>query len=228
MDLNTRLERFGGPIEAAPAETIEADVARGQRAVRRRRVAQTVGGSTFAVAAIMAAFAFTGAPVDGPGAPSHPPAVAQGTAGALKLVQYGGPQPAYFTIDKVPEGFFVQKDYYGGLTIAPKSAESPGPDVDPSKSPMYDPEHLGGKIGIFLEQKAYRGEVDGEKLTVGGFPAVMHPIGPNWQLIMTVHPEVYATVQVDVPLSRAQILELGAGLHVHKDAITRMAAATGK
>jgi hypothetical protein len=40
---------------------------------------------------------------------------------------------------------------------------------------------------------------------------------------MSVSPEVYATVQVDVPLSREQILELGAGLHVHREAIERAA-----
>jgi hypothetical protein len=226
MDLHTRLQQFGGPIEAAPEETVAADVSRGRRAVRRRRAVQAVGGSTFAVAGIMAALAFTGAPGGGPGATSPPPAVARDAGSALTLVRYSGPQPAYFTIDKVPEGFFIQKDYYGGLTIAPVSARNPAPDVDPSKSPMYDPQSLEGKIAVYLEQKEYRGEVAGERITVGGFPAVLHPIGPTWQLIMTVHPDVYATLQFDVPLSREQILELGAGLHVHQDAIERMAAGT--
>ena len=47
------------------------------------------------------------------------------------------------------------------------------------------------------------------------------------QLVVTVAPDVYATIQVDVPLSREQVLELGAGLHVHQDAVDRMAAGAG-
>ena len=82
MDLHTRLQRFGGPIEAVPEDTIEADLARGQRAMKRRHLVQAVGGSTFAVAAIVATVAFSGATTGGTGGPSHPPAVVQGTAGA--------------------------------------------------------------------------------------------------------------------------------------------------
>ncbi|MEU8235497.1 hypothetical protein AB0C12_38420 [Actinoplanes sp. NPDC048967] len=49
--------------------------------------------------------------------------------------------------------------------------------------------------------------------------AVPHSVGSTRPLVMSVSPEVYATVQVDVPLSR----ELGAGLHVHREAIERAA-----
>ncbi|MEU4623626.1 hypothetical protein AB0G04_27115 [Actinoplanes sp. NPDC023801] len=224
MDLHTRLQRFGGPIESVPEETVEADVARGRRAAQRRRVVQTVGGSTFAVAAIVATVAFNGAPTGGTGGPSHPPAIVQGTVGNLELVRYEGRQPNNFTIEKVPEGFFIQKDYWGGLTIAPKSVENPAPDVDPSKSPMYDPDDFSGKIAIFLEQKAHRGDISGETVAVGEHRAILHPTGSTWQLLIAVDPKVYATVQVDVALSREQILELGAGLRVHRAAIDRMAA----
>ena len=231
MDLRTRLEHLGGPIETAADETIGADLVRGRRAVRRRRVVRTTAGSAFGVAALAAAFAF-GAPGGDAGAPgaaggaSRPPAVAQSR---LEMVDYRGPQPEHFTIDKVPQGYFVQKDYYGGLTIASNRVRNPGPGVDPSKDPMYDPQDMTGKIAVFLEQRAFRGEVTGERLTVGGHEAVLLRTDRAQQLIISVSPEVYATVQVDVPLSREQILELGAGLHVSRAAIDRAATpVTGK
>jgi hypothetical protein len=228
MDLHTRLERLGGPIDPASADDIAADLNRGRRAVRRRRTVQTVAGSAFGVAALTAAFAFAGTGPAPNNVPGRAPVVAQASPGNLTLVDYRGPQPKYFTVDKVPDGYFIQNDDEGGLTIAPVAVKNPSPGIDPSKSPMYDPLSLRGKIGIYLELKAYRGELDGEKLTVGDYPAILHPIGPNWQLLLAVSPEVYATLQFDVPLSRAQILELGAGLHVHQEAIDLMAAATGK
>lgn len=226
MDLQTRLQNFGGPIAAtAKAETIAADVARGRRAVRYRRTFQTAAVSAFGVAAIVATISLTGAVTGTPSTPS----VAESGVSGLKLVDYVGDQPKYFTIDKVPEGYFIQNDDEGGLTIAPDAVKNPPANVDPSKAPMYDPRDLGGKIGIYLEPKFYReGTDDGEKVTVGGNPAVIHGIGPTRQLMILVSPKVYATIQADVPLSRDQLLELGAGLHVHREAIDRMGAATGK
>ena len=228
MDLQTRFQRLGGPIEAASAEVIEADLARGHRAVRRRRAAQAIAGSAFGIAAIVAAFSFIAATSgDGSGS-QRAPAVAESATSGLRLVDYGGTQPKYFTIDRVPEGFFIQNDDEGGLTIAPDSARNPGPEIDPSKSPLYNPRDLGGKIGIYLELKSVRDPVDGAKVTTGTHQAVMHPIGPTWQLLISVSPDVYATVQFDVPLSREQMVEIGAGLHVHQDAIDRMAASANE
>ncbi|WP_436532644.1 hypothetical protein [Actinoplanes sp. HUAS TT8] len=226
MDLQTRLQHFGGPIEAVSADTIAEDVARGRRAVRRRRTILTTAVSAFGAVAIVATISLTGAVT---GAPSAPPVAGSTNAGrGLTLVDYVGEQPRYFTVDKVPEGYFIQNDDEGGLTIAPDAVKNPPAGIDPSRAPMYDPRDLGGKIGIYLEPKWYReGNDDGEKVTVGGHPAVIHGIGPTQQLMILVSPKVYATVQADVPLSREQLLELGAGLHVHQEAIDRMAAATG-
>jgi len=223
MDLHTRLESFGGPVDPASAQDIAADLERGRRAVRRRRGVQAVAGSAFGVAALAAAFTFVNAGSAPDAVPGRAPAVAEASPGRLALVDYRGPQPRNFTVDKAPDGFFIQNDDEGGLTIAPVAVQHPGPGVDPSQDPMYDPRDLTGKIGIYLETKEYRGELTGEKLTVAGHESVLHSVGPTRQLVMSVSPEVYATVQVDVPLSREQILELGAGLHVHREAIERAA-----
>ena len=225
MDLQTRLERVAGSVEETSVDDIAADLGRGRSAVRRRRTVRTAAGSAFGVAAIVTAVALGGAVLGGP---AGSPGVAASSAGSLRLVDYTGTQPKYFTVDKVPDGYFIQSDDEGGLTIAPDAAKNPGPGVDPSKSPMYDPRDLGGKIGIYVEQKAYRGAVDGEQVTVAGHPAILHPIGPTTQLMISVSDQVWATLQFDVALSREQMLELGAGLHVHQEVIDRMAAATGK
>ncbi|SDT22542.1 hypothetical protein [Actinoplanes derwentensis] len=226
-DLNERLARFAGPVPAASDDTIAADVARGHRAVRRRRTARVAAGSAFGIAALAAAVAVLGTtPAVRDGATEARPAIGA-TAETIRLVDYRGEQPKNFTIAKVPEGFFVQKDYYGGLTIAPDAARNPGPDVDPSVDPLYDPEIFTGKIAIFLENKFYRGELTGDTVTVAGKKAILHSIGPTTQLIISVSDDVYATIQADVPLTRDQLLELGAGLTVHQDAIDRQAGAKG-
>jgi hypothetical protein len=233
-ELRNRIERLGGPVEAASEDAIVADLARGHRAVRRRRTVQATVGSAFGVAAIAAAFsvAATGVgPAGNPDAAAPAPAMTSSVAaGGLKLVDYRGTQSRWFTIDTVPEGFFIQRDYYGGLTIAPEAARHRPPGIRPSTpaGELYDPQVLTGKIAVYLELKEYRGELSGDTLTVAGKPAVLHPLeGGGQQLIVAVAPEVYATIQVDVPLSREQVLEVGAGLHVHQDAIDRMSAAAG-
>ncbi|MFI5912246.1 hypothetical protein [Dactylosporangium sp. NPDC051541] len=228
MDLHSRLDRFGGPIEPVPAERIAADLDRGRRAVRRRRTTVLATGSAVGVAALAAALAFGGgttAPVTNA---DRGQAVAESSAGGLTLVAYHGPQPKFFTIDKVPAGYFIQADDYGGLTIAPDRVKHPSPGVDPSKDPIYDPLNLEGKIAVYLELQSYHGDLSGDTVTVGGHQAIMHPIGPTWQLLIKVAPTVFATIQVDVPLTRDQILELGAGLHVSQEAIDRAADVKGK
>jgi hypothetical protein len=234
MDLQNRFERLAGPDEDATHATIERDLGRGRRAVQRRRTVQAVAGSTFGVAAIVAAFTFSGVSATGPDAPAAqaPPftySASSDAAHRLKLVDYRGKQPKWFTVDKVPTGFFVQDDDPHSLTIAPNAAKNPPPGADPSKSPMYDPKDLTGKIGIYLEKRGYRADLHGDKVTVAGREAVLNPVGPQtMQLVMSVSDVVYATIQFDVPLSREQMLEMGAGLHVSQDGIDRMSQLKGK
>jgi hypothetical protein len=231
MDLHTRLDRLAGGIESPSADIVEADLTRGRRAVRRRRTAQSVAGAAFGVAALVAAFAVAGGPQDAPA--DRAPVVAESRTGGLKLVAYSGAQPRNFTVDMVPEGFFIQGDNEWGLTIAPLHPKSPavnqsaGPPLHPSVVPSADfddPSFLLGKIAVYLEATDYRRDVTGEKVTVGQHQAVLHGIGSTQQLLIALSPKVYATIQFDVDLSKAQILEFGAGLHVHQDAIDRVAA----
>jgi hypothetical protein len=231
MDLHTRFERLGGTIEPASPEVINADLTRGRRAVRRRRTARTLAASGLGVAAIAAAFALT---TTTGGDRSGTPVVAQSTAAGLRLVDYRGAQPRYFKIDKVPEGFFVQRDDESGLTLAPADpavANSAAPEPGMSVAPRDDPQVFTGKIGVFLEHKSDRAgaepDASDKKVTVGGRQALLHHNGPVTDLLISVSPDVYAGLQFDVRLTEQQMLELGAGLHVDRNVIDRFAAARG-
>jgi hypothetical protein len=236
MDLHTRLERLRGPVESPSTAEIEADLARSRRALRRRRGVQAAGGA-FGVAAIVAALSFTGAQLGDHDATRPAPSVAEASSRHLQLVDYRGTQPKYFTVDKVPAGFFVQDQDDFGIMLAPIAARNPGPGVDPSASPIYDPRDFTGKIGVFLERRDYRA-VTGDEVAVGDKTGLLMKLPPNgtapgdptpavddrdaaWQLLIQESPNVWAVVQFaeGIGLSRAQMLEVGAGLHVHQDAI---------
>ncbi|MEV6596860.1 hypothetical protein AB0M36_08365 [Actinoplanes sp. NPDC051346] len=220
MDLHDRLERLGGPITPASDEDIAADLGRGQSAVRRRRNIQTLAGGVFGVAAIAAALAFVGGGHAPDSVPDRVPAIAEASPGKLTLVKYRGPQPKNFTVDKVPNGFFIQVSDEAQLIIAPKPGSAASPTPLPSARPV-ETEEMTNKIGIYLESKEYRGELEGEKLTVGKYQAILDPPSVSRQLHLSVSPHTWATVQVAVDLSKDQIIELGAGLHINQELIDR-------
>ena len=154
-DLRDHFEDMAGPVSPPTAEQVAADLTRGRRALRRRRTLQTAAGSSFDAAALVAAFAVAAnGDGTGPGAP-----VATGTgdrsssAAAVKLVAYRGEQPKGFTIDTVPDGWFVQSDDNYNLVLAPNKVKKPGLNVNPSTDPVYDEQTFVGKIAILLESK---------------------------------------------------------------------------
>ena len=205
------------------------------RALRRRRAGQAVAGSAFGVAALVAAFAVATAGTDaGPhGSVGTNPAVAS----AARLVAYQGAQPKGFTVDKVPDGWFVQGDDSYSLLLAPEKARNGGPNVDPSASPLYDPNSSAEKITIMLEGKSENGPPrSGTPVKVGDLDGTllkslrgMTPDGPmptaangdtGWELWVQQPSGAYMIVQYwqGLGLSQDQMVELGAGVHVHKDA----------
>lgn len=237
-DLRHHLDALAGPqIEPTPV-VVAADLARGRQALHRRRIAQTLGGSTFAVAALIAAVSF-GTGQDGAGV--HSQAAADRSAStmqAARLVAYTGAQPKGFTLDKVPDGWSIQKDDTVDLLLAPNKAGDSAPTVDPSKAAIagYGEPGYIARIDIMLESKDSHGPPYGTKVKVGdqdgvlmksprgGSPTRLDPIGPGgdtgWQLWVKQPSGVHLIVQFDtgVGLSQAQMIELGAGVHVHKGA----------
>ncbi|SNY62177.1 hypothetical protein [Paractinoplanes atraurantiacus] len=239
-DLRRHFEKIAGPAPETATTAVqalaEADLVRGRRALRRRRTLQSVAGSAFGVAALVAVFAVTTS--GGAGEPSAPIAADRSTTAAkVQLVAYKGEQPKGFTVDKVPSGWFIQNDDNYSLVFAPEKAKNPGPDVNPSADPLYDPNSFVDKIVVMLESKDQSGPSrDGKKVKVGDQEGLLlkslpgmtpdgkespAPGGDTGSELWVKQPSgIYMIIQVwqGVGLSEAQIVELGAGVHVHEGA----------
>ena len=232
MDLRNHLEERTGPPGPATVAQADADLARGRKALRRRRAAQTIAGSAFGVAALVAAFTVATTGTNAPPAADRPAVVS-----AAKLVAYKGAQPKGFTVDKVPDGWFIQSDENYSLVLAPDKARNPGPDVNPSTQPLFDKHSYVGKITIMLESKDQNGPSrEGKAVKAGDKEGVLlkslrgvTPDGPaptaaggdtGWELWLKQPSGVHLIVQYwqGLGLSEDQMVELGAGVHVHADA----------
>ena len=231
-DLRNHFEGIAGPNPPPSAEQVTADIARGRRALRRRRTVQTVAGSSFAVAALVAGFAVTAGGNDA--SPSAP--VAGGdrpsSAAAVKLVAYQGEQPKGFTIDTVPEGYVIESGDDYSLVLAPKK-----PQKHEGISPSAIAGSFIGKIAIMLESKDQSGP-SREGITVqvgdpsgtllkslrGETPDGPAPTAPGgdtgWELWVKQPSGVYLIVQFwqGLGLSQDQMIEVGAGVHVEEGA----------
>ena len=211
-NLHSRLEAIAGPA-AGPVDAaqVDADLARGRRALRRRRFSQRAGGATFAAAALAAAVTYgvTTTTATGGGAPADP---SPPRAVAAHLVAYQGEQPKGFTIDKVPQGWKVQGVSTGALTIAPVGAKDKNPDsfVD--------------KIAVMLQSQDDHSTPTGTKVTVAGKPGVLNKGEgtEHGQNLWVKQPNgIWMEVQIwdATGWTQAEIVEFGAGIHVLKDAV---------
>ncbi|WP_250028855.1 hypothetical protein [Paractinoplanes maris] len=233
-DLRDHFHEIAGPISTPTTDQVEADLTRGRRALRRRRVVQACTGSAFGVAALAAAVAIatsTGTP------PATPADRTVAGATTVQLVAYKGEQPQGFTIDKAPDGWFIQSSELGYLVLAPDKAKNLDPNVNPSTEPLADVASFESKIAIMLESKDQSGPSrPGKTVKVGAQQGTllkslrgMTPDGPaptapggdtGWELWIKQPSGIYLIVQVwqGVGLTESQIVELGAGVHVHKNA----------
>ena len=218
MDLRDQLASIAGPAVGPTVAEADADLARGRRALRRRRTVQTAGGSAFAAAALVAVFAVTTGIGAGPA-----PTDRGRTVATTQLVAYTGKQPKVFTIDKVPDGWFVQSEDDSGIVLAPSRIKGQ-PPVDPSTDPLHDPRSFVGKIAIMLQSRDQSGPGPGTEVRVGErrgvFVAPMPGDGDGTTLWIEQPNEIYLLIQFwqDFGLSRAQMIELGAGVHVPEGA----------
>ena len=259
MDLHDKLDEIAGPALTPSVAQIDADIARGRRALGRRRMIRAAGGSAFVAAGLAAvvAISLTGSgsgsgtgsgsgsgtgsgSVTAGGATGPVPGGSGVPVAAARLVAYTGEQPKGFTIDKVPDGWYIQADDDYALTIAPESARKPG--LNPSEAPVADPQMFVDKIAIMLNSKDAPKPQGGKKVTVGDTEGVLvrdegpgDVSGPDGKPVRaseradgdygaTVWVKqasgVYLTVQFweGLGFSDQQMLELTAGVHVHPDA----------
>ena len=211
-DLRTRFDQIAGSPTAPSAATVDADLSRGRRALRRRRAGQTIAGSSFAVAAMVAAALAV------PGlSPESAPAPVTGngisTSVTTRLVAYTGKQPAGFTLDKVPDGWEVQGVDRFALTLAPKNTAD------------KDFRSCVGKICI--GQEASVPDVEKQDVQVGGKPAVLATMegdedGVPGTLFIKQPSGVYLVIQVwdGLGWSGDDLVAFASGVHVNKGAGT--------
>ncbi|WP_328467255.1 hypothetical protein OHA21_48505 [Actinoplanes sp. NBC_00393] len=224
MNLYDGLERIAGSgatSTPSPAQ-IEADLARGRRALRRRRLVQAGGTSAFAVAAVAAAVAFATAGPASTAPLAEAPAITAPAAVATKLVAYQGEQPDAFEIDRVPEGWVLQSSDEGGLVLAPE-----GPLADPSSGPAdtanSDPRSFVGKIAVMLQDASAPAELGGKQVEVAGNPGVLTKMLDQTDgstLFLQVPDRGHLVIQVwdGLGWGEQQVLEFAAGIHVNENA----------
>jgi hypothetical protein len=228
MDLHSRLQRLAGPADETPAGVIEDDLARGRQAVRRQRTFRAAAGSAFGLAAVAATLSFGPGLVGG--LTEKPPTVAQSATAGIKLVSYTGKQPRLFTIDTVPQGFFIQGQNEYELVIAPEAAKTP----DPARPELADPHVYTDKIAVYLQNKDFTVEPSGdEQFKIGNKPAALRYIHTDegtpdegtaveaTQIFVVQSPRVYLTVQFPAAtgLTKAQMVEVAGGINLTAAAV---------
>lgn len=220
MDLRDGLGRIGGDFTASTVEQADLDLALGRRAARRRRTVQTMGGSLVAAVAAVAAMSLSTTGGSAGGVVAGPSTVtASASRSSLRLVSYHGTQPEYYTVDWVPQGWFVQYSDRGGLIIAPDAAKQAGPTVGPSSNPLSDPRDVTGKISVTLSSKTWKRLPPGvEPTKIGNYQGML--LDNDGDLRAAVVLLLPGKVSVDVSfakgigLSDQQMLQVAAGVHV--------------
>ena len=221
MDLYQGLSRIAGTAgDPTPTpDQIEADLARGHRALRRRRTLQAGGGSAFAAAAVAAAVVFATA-----GSPdaATPAPLAQGTSAAsaaapagapdtIRLVAYTGKQPEGYTLDKVPSGWEIQGVNEYVLTLAPEDAKNKQRD------------NFEGKVVVMLQSVDDTATPKGTKVDIDGSPGVLTKAGgqtTGWTLFVDLPtgPRMQVQVWDGLGWDRDDVVDFAKGVHVNADA----------
>jgi hypothetical protein len=231
-DLRMLLHEASTSVRHAPAAgSVEADLLRGRRGLRRHRIllgARTGMLAAAAVGVVAVAVQSGLLPVGGSAAP---PPVAQPAPSVARpvptpglptvpqpvaLVSYRGEQPVGFLVDKVPAGWEVQGADTGTLTLAPIGAAD------------QDIHSWAGKIAVLQGDQLPDG-LTGTEVEVGGARGLVFQMeggddgtkgGKN--LFVEQPSGTYLEIQTPPELgwSDRQLAEFGAGVQVTDDAVT--------
>lgn len=244
MDLHRQFDTLAGPEVPTTREDVNSDLERGRRALRKRRTLQKIAGAAFAVAALTAGVtvATTNAPATTtPNAGKNPGSV---SVPATQLVAYTGNQPKGYTIDKVPDGWEIQADTPGTLILAPKDALDKDPSSfvgkivimlqskDQHDAPKGKQVKVGDTEGVLVPEpepdattRRLQEEAKQEAIAKGGPSAAPFLVDSDANDGATLWVEqtngIYLLVQFweGLGLSEQNMLDIGAGVHVHKDAV---------
>ena len=247
MDLHRHFDTLAGPEVTPTMNDINADLDRGRRALRKRRTVQKLAGSAFAVAAVAAGVVIANHNVPAAPTPVTAQTQTQGKtpAVATRLVAYTGSQPKGYTIDKVPDGWEIQADNEHTLILAPKDALDKDPQSfvgkigimlqskDQKDAPKGKKVKVGDGSGVLVPEQEVtdptmlrlQEEAKQEALAKGGpsaAPFLVEDGANDGATLWVKQPSgVYLLVQFweGLGLSEQDMLGIGAGVHVHKDAV---------
>lgn len=197
--------------QSASTATVDADVARGRRALQRRRIRRTTAvagaAAVVVVGAVVASHAVTSS---GPGDNTSATASGLAARGGIALVAYSGAQPQGYTVDSVPNGWQVQGVDNYVLTIAPVG------DSDTS------PDSFDGKLVVMLRSQDDVGARTGDNVMIGSTPGVIDHSEDAFatQLFFTDAAGHRIDIQVPPALhwSDAQMAAFAAAVHVNATA----------
>jgi len=245
MDLHRQFDALAGPEVTPTMNDINSDLDRGRRALRKRRTVQKIAGSAFAMAALAAGLAIVnnGTPTGTtPTVAKDPGSV---SAPATQLVAYKGSQPKGYTIDKVPDGWEIQADTTNVLNLAPKDALDKDPNSfvgkiaislqskDQHEAPKGKKVKVGDGTGVLVPEPEItdptelrlREEAKRAAIAKGGpsaAPFLVDDTANDGATLWVKQPNgIYLLVQFweGLGLSEQDMLDIGAGIHVHKDAV---------
>ena len=246
MDLHRHFDTLAGPEVTPTMDDVNADLDRGRRALRKRRTVQKLAGSAFAAAALAAGLVIATNDVPSSTAPTAAQSQSQGPAAvATRLVAYTGDQPKGYTIDKVPNGWEIQADNEHALILAPKDALDKDPQSfvgkigimlqsrDQKETPKGKKVKVGDLAGVLVPEQEVtdpttlrlREEAKREAIAKGGpsaAPFLVEDDANDGATLWVKQPSgVHLLVQFweGLGLSEADMLAIGAGVHVHKDAV---------
>lgn len=215
-DLRSALARVAGPVPAGvDPGTVDADLARGRRALRRRRTAAGAGALVLVTAAagVVRTAGPSGSPDRLAASPSAPAAVvttppvettpAQ-VARAVRLVAFTGAQPSGYEVAYLPAGWEVQGADPFAMVIAPTGFAD------------QHPHSFSGKLVVMLRSSSDAGVPAGKPIRVGKGTGWLNEQEPT--SVLTYRDTRGHWVQVQVPPSLgwtdAEIGRFGAGVVV--------------
>ncbi|MFI6346870.1 hypothetical protein [Streptomyces sp. NPDC050560] len=221
QDMIEALGALRDPEARPPAGTdeVEADIARGRRALARRRRLRIAGaGSAAALAAVGAlvtATTRTAAPAHDTAAPRTTAPPATSAAPTLRLAAYTGDQPPGFRVDTLPRGWKVTSvDREDFVAVPPGTKEHP---TTPGAVSLTD------GIAVMLQgMSRFPADAHLTPVTVRGHPGQLGRTGDR-SATWLVFPDaaghrVLVQVPVELGLTDGQIVRFAQGITVTRDA----------
>lgn len=218
-DIMTVLQNL--PQTSAPADeaVVAADVARGHRAVSRRR--QQRIGFTAAAVAVVAGVAVGAGQLGTTANHQRTTAGTDITAAGLQMVAYTGEQPSGFEVTTVPDGWTVISSQPYEFVVAPPGRETGGgPSAGPSSGPA--PVFYDGRIAVYMvgdgpgpnASHAEKVDINGKPGKLGAFPKTKTSPDAHWLTFPSDHGTVVVQVPDSTGLSNDQILTFARGVTV--------------